>query len=231
MNLYSRSTLAAAAATAVLGVMAPAGHAVEGNDRIVGGSEATTDVGAVSLTDDSGQFFCSGSLIAEDKVLTAKHCTDSSGTAFSARVGSLSSSSGGTVHDVTSVETQNDVAVVTLATPATGATVVELAENEPSVGDDNELFGWGRTGYSDPASPVLKTTTVPVLSTDEVDAFDGPAIQTGVGDGHAWKGDSGGPQFADGKQVGVCSIGSYGQWQNYASVPANLDFIKAEAGL
>lgn len=236
MSIRSRSLAAAAATLALSAVAAPGANAVLGDDQqtgdIVNGQYATDTQGAVSMSLSDGSAWCSGSLLTPTKVLTAQHCTDGLGVQqYYFRVGSLSRESGGTVHKATKVQVQNDVAVVTLATPATGAKTVTLATTEPAVGDTNQLYGWGRTGYSDPASPRLKYTNVPVTSLNARDAYGGPAIQTGIGDGHAWKGDSGGPQFANGKQVGVCSVGVFGEYQNYSSVPKNLAFIKAAAGI
>ncbi|YAL83208.1 S1 family peptidase [Dermacoccaceae bacterium W4C1] len=229
---HTARTLSTVAVAATLAAgLAPAAQAVD-HDRIVGGSEATSDVGAVSLgqTDDFSSSFCSATLLTETKVLTAKHCTDAVDE-FWVRVGSLANGSGGTVIKAASVASQNDVSVVTLAEPATGATTVELSDTEPSVGDENQIFGWGRTDENGPVSPVLKTADVEV-SGFTTDAFGGRAISSDGINGSAWKGDSGGPQFADGKQVGVASTASYvGQYQNYASVPENFDFITNEAGL
>lgn len=218
-------------AGALCGVAAPSATAVpDPGGRVIGGETATTDVGAVSVGQgDFTQSHCSGSLLSETKVLTAKHCTDLSH--LTVRVGSLRNDSGGTVLTVRSVQTQNDVAVLTLDSPATGAKTVTLATSDPSVGTENRIYGWGRTSYDGPGSPVLKTARVQVTSTSATDAYGGSAIRSTKVDGNAWKGDSGGPQFSGDRQVGVASTADGVSIQNYASVPANLSFIRSAAGL
>ncbi|WP_232791532.1 trypsin-like serine protease, partial [Amycolatopsis sp. M39] len=68
------------------------------------------------------------------------------------------------------------------------------------------------------------------------DAFNGKAIASKGVTGSSWHGDSGGPQLADGVQVGVCSTGEnsgsdeHGT-QNYASVAGSRDWIKQTAGV
>jgi hypothetical protein len=48
--------------------------------------------------------------------------------------------------------------------------------------------------------------------------------------GTAGYGDSGGPQFYDGRLVGVCSTGDY-VYQTYGSISANRSWIRRVAGV
>jgi hypothetical protein len=63
------------------------------------------------------------------------------------------------------------------------------------------------------------------------DAFGGRAIASRRFNGNAWKGDSGGPQFFNGLQVGVASTADGRSIQNYGSVPFNRAWIRATAGV
>ena len=222
-------TLSTAALVATSVAVAPA--ALAEDTYIIGGEVATTDVGAVSLGQGNfTQSHCSASLLTPTKVLTAKHCTDGL-TNLTVRVGSLRNDSGGRIHSVSRVQTQNDVAVLTLSTSATGAKTVTLATSDPAVGSQNEIYGWGRTSYNGAGSAVLKKATVRVTSLNTTDAYGGRAIESTRVTGNAWKGDSGGPQFANGRQVGVASLADGVSVQRYSSVAANLSFIRSAAGL
>ncbi|WP_018156925.1 S1 family peptidase [Demetria terragena] len=229
---------AATAALAATALAAPAAQAVDGPDRIVGGSASTSSPGAAALhviSPRTGQevFGCSASMLSPTKVLTARHCTDGYQETH-VRVGSLNRSSGGTKHNVASVveHPSTDLAILTLATPASGTKTVKLATADPQVGETNTLYGWGRTAFESDSSPVLKQANVPVQGTNSTPAYGGKGIKSGVGNGHAWKGDSGGPQFnAAGQQVGVCSIGGFGVYQVYVSVANYRSWITSNAGL
>jgi secreted trypsin-like serine protease len=80
-------------------------------------------------------------------------------------------------------------------------------------------------------SPVLKTATVRVTTTNASDAFGGQAIGSTRINGNAWRGDSGGPQFYQGRQVGVASTADGVSRQFYGSVAFNRAWIRATAGV
>src|SRR5439155_18270904 len=126
------------------------------------------------------------------------------------------------------------IALLHLATPV-NTTYMTLAASDPATGDTNQIYGWGRTEGTSPPSSTLKTAKVKITGTSK-DAFDGEAIASEGVDGASWHGDSGGPQLADGKQVGVCSTGEnsgsdpHGT-QNYAIVSASRSWIKETSGV
>ena len=110
-----------------------------------------------------------------------------------------------------------------------------LGSADPATGSNNSIYGWGRTQGTNPPSPVLKTATVRVTGAS-TDAYGGRAIASQGVNGAAWHGDSGGPQIANGVQVGVCSTGSNSGsnpngTQNYASVATSRTFIRNTAGV
>ncbi|WP_156822614.1 S1 family peptidase [Demetria terragena] len=225
-----RTLTAAAGALAMTAVLAPTAHGVDDPGRIVGGSVSTQDPGAASLhvvIEGQVTFWCSASVLDANSILTAAHCVDQKEDHV--RVGSLNKFSGGTKHRVSKVAAHpsTDLAVLTLATPIANPKTVRLATTNPSVGDTNTLYGWGGTtpsGTND--SPVLKQANVPVTNVSR------GYITSGVGNGYAIFGDSGGPQFdRAGNQVGVCSGGHPGEDQSYVSVSDHLGWIKSNAGL
>ena len=81
------------------------------------------------------------------------------------------------------------------------------------------------------ASTQLKTATVRVTTLNATDAYGGQAIGSTRINGNAWRGDSGGPQFYNGQQVGVASTADGASRQYYGSVPNNRAWIQSVAGV
>ncbi|WP_405114801.1 S1 family peptidase [Micromonospora sp. NBC_01405] len=223
-------SLLAVVGTALVGVLGAAGGAVAapaGPQPIIGGGTVSSAPWAAAVF-SNGSFTCSGSVIAAQWVLTARHCV--SGT-MSVRVGSVYYASGGTTRTVSASYTRYDLALLQLSSTVSTSTVT-LASANPPVGSTNTIYGWGMTCYSGcSASSQLKTASVQVTSTNVTDAYGGQAIRSTRINGNAWRGDSGGPQFYSGRQVGVASTADGSSIQNYGSVAYNRAWITSVAGV
>ena len=196
--------------------------------QIIGGSTVSSAPWAVAVFRD-GSFTCSGSIIAPRWVLTARHCVG--GSTMQVRVGSVNRTSGGTVANVTAAYARFDVALLRLDRDVS-ASYVQLASSNPPVGSTNTIYGWGMTCYSGcGASVQLKTASVRVTSTSASDAYGGQAIRSTRINGNAWRGDSGGPQFYNGQQVGVASTANGVNIQNYSSIAYNRAWIRSVSGV
>jgi secreted trypsin-like serine protease len=231
-----KSAIAAALCTVALAT-APAAQADVAPQIIGGGTVSSAPWGAQIYWDQGGSEFggfeCSGTIIAAQWVMTAHHCQSSSG--MHVLVGNVNFGQGtrGTVdRQVTSPN--GDIALLHLSAPI-NTTFMRLGTADPSTGSTNQIYGWGRTLNQSPPSSVLKTANVRVTGRS-TDAFGGRAIASQGINGAAWHGDSGGPEVANGAQVGVASTagnsGSNPQGiQNYASVAASRTFIRNTAGV
>jgi hypothetical protein len=145
------------------------------------------------------------------------------------RAGSVLRASSGTVATVISTVSRHDLALLQVD-QSLGTTFVSLADANPPLGSTNTIFGWGQTCQSGcGASTQLKTATVR-LDRLSRDAEGGQALQSSRINGNAWYGDSGGPQFYDGRVVGVASTADGQSIQNYSSVANSIDWIRSIIG-
>jgi secreted trypsin-like serine protease len=216
--------LAGAAAAAVF-VAPPTANAGPPSTTIIGGGTVSSAPWSAQIY-RSGSFTCSGSIIAAQWVLTARHCT---GGAMTVRVGSVTRGAG-TLANVAAVSSRFDLALLRLDR-SISTSYMPLATANPPTNSVNSIYGWGmtcRTGCG--ASTVLKTATVRVtgLSTD---AFGGQALASVRVNGNAWRGDSGGPQVYQGRQVGVASTADGVTRQFYGSVAFNRSWIQSVSGV
>ncbi|MEH1123833.1 S1 family peptidase [Micromonospora sp. CPCC 206061] len=219
------TALATAAAAAVAAPSAAVAADVE--PYIIGGSTVSSAPWAAAVF-SGGSFTCSGTIIAPNWVLTARHCVSGS---MSVRVGSVLRSSGGVTRTVSASYGRYDLALMRLSS-SVSTSYVTLASSDPPVGSTNSIYGWGMTCYSGcGASSQLKTASVRVTSTSVSDAYGGRAIRSTAINGNAWRGDSGGPEFYNGAQVGVASTANGVNIQNYGSVAFNRDWIRSTAGV
>ena len=223
-----RLTMAAIAAT-VTGALVVPGTAVADNPTplIIGGGTVSSAPWAAAVF-SNGSFTCSGTIIAPEWVLTARHCVSGS---MSVRVGSVYRSSGGVTRTVSASYARYDLALMRLSS-SVSTSYVTLASSNPPVGSTNSIYGWGMTCYSGcSASSQLKTANVQVTSTNATDAYGGQAIRSTRINGNAWRGDSGGPEFYNGQQVGVASTANGTTIQNYGSVAYNRAWIRSTSGV
>ncbi|OKI67838.1 S1 family peptidase [Micromonospora sp. CB01531] len=226
MRIRSLLATIGVAMVGVLGAASGAAAAPVGPYIIGGGTVSSAPWAAAVFS--NGSFTCSGSVIASQWVLTARHCISGS---MSVRVGSVYYASGGTTRTVSTTYTRYDLALMRLSSAVTTSTV-SLASSNPPIGSTNSIYGWGMTCYSgcNPSSQ-LKTATVQVTSNSASDAYGGQAIRSSRISGNAWRGDSGGPQFYNGQQVGVASTADGVSIQNYGSVAYNRSWITSVAGV
>ncbi|MFD6681439.1 S1 family peptidase [Micromonospora parva] len=221
--------LLAVLSTALVGALGvtSAASATPPSPLIIGGSTVTSAPWAAAVL-SNGSFTCSGSVIAPQWVLTARHCI--SGT-MSVRIGSVNRTSGGVTRTVSATYTRYDLALMRLSSTVSTSTV-SLASSNPPINSTNSIYGWGMTCYTGcSASTQLKTASVRVTSNSVTDAYGGQAIRSTRINGNAWRGDSGGPQFYNGQQVGVASTADGSSIQNYGSVAYNRAWITSVAGV
>ncbi|RJQ82952.1 peptidase S1 [Pseudonocardiaceae bacterium YIM PH 21723] len=225
--------MVAAATLALVGVATLDGTSTEietvaGPKPIVGGTNVSSAPWAAAVYLGSS-FNCSGAVIADKWVLTAKHCL---GSSINVRVGNAKKSLGKQITVTRSVTPPSgaDLALLELSGSA-GTSSVGLTDTDPPVGSTNDIYGWGRTSCEGTGPDQMKTASVRVDTVNGQDAYGGSAISSTGVNGYAWKGDSGGPQMYQGKIVGVASTADCGNHQNYGSVAKSRAWIRSTAGV
>ncbi|MBO2454524.1 DUF1986 domain-containing protein [Actinomadura barringtoniae] len=227
MTIRQTATVLGTALAITTGFSVPA-FASPAGPPIIGGHTVTDAPWAASVY-QSGNFACSGTIIAPTWVLTAKHCTKSN--SITARVGSPYRSRATEIRvSQVKVSPNSDLALLQLEKPFQ-TTYSQLADADPAANSTNQICGWGRTSYNGSASDQLKCADVRVTSTTCTDNDGARALCSTKGTGNAWKGDSGGPEFFNNHQVGVASTADGRSKQTYASVTVSRSWIRSTAGV
>ncbi|MFE3598064.1 S1 family peptidase [Streptomyces sp. NPDC059142] len=206
--------------------------------QIIGGTKPESrGIAAISL---DGSPHCSGSIIDNYWILTAKHCVRENGgdgpkiaySRLKVRVKSVYSDTGGGVVAVSLTKSRDlqDLALIKLGRSA-NAEPVSMATKHSAIGATTYVFGYGITSSSGANDNRLRRGTERVVD----NSF--PGILTTAIDGKPCYGDSGGPLFklVDGAryQIGVVSRPPQGDPADcsggrtvYSSVPNSLGWIK-----
>lgn len=190
------------------------------NTRIVGGTDADRKAWPwmVALLNSKKKFFCGGSLINSQYVLTAAHCTfGTSKNQIVARLGEYDFNDPRDPHDdyqvveikrhgqYNSMSLRNDIALLKLEKPVTFNEFVKticLPEAATDyIGREATLVGWGHlNGVSGGTSDVLQEASFPVISNDQCSESHRLPIPSSLicaaavsRDKGACNGDSGGP--------------------------------------
>lgn len=146
-------------------------------DRIVGGAEVDIeDFPYQAQLLKNGLFFCGGSIISREYVLTAAHCTNGSVAGdFAIIAGSSYRGLGKTMkvskvfqHPSYNRQADFDISVLSLVTPLTfGVDVSAIAlpqVHDPVANSSCFVTGWGRTSQSGQMSMHLRGVAVRVVS-------------------------------------------------------------------
>jgi secreted trypsin-like serine protease len=225
------------------------------DQQIVGGSRASIadHPYVVYLTTKEGFQFCGGTLVDDNKVVTAAHCTaGKQPTDVMVVAGREDKESGaGTVSPVreiwlhpqfSDVRSGADISVLTLAQRLPYQQLELPKTDEVSLyaaGQPGLILGWGRTAVDGQPSRYLLQAAVPLMTDpDCVKAY--PAYKAaamvcaGVPQGgvDSCQGDSGGPLVVAGRLVGITSWGegcaAPGKPGVYTRVVAYLDVLENE---
>lgn len=221
-----------------------------GTHAIVDGERETAEDAVVAVFTTRGSL-CTGTLIAPNVVLTAKHCVQEASAAGPSRPNQFIVGIGSTTrrlsdqYRVSAVWTTPgvwtdgsrgiggeligiDVAILTLSSNVSGVTPKEISFETATrlAGQEVTVIGFGET----PAGEV----GIKYRTTASVQTVMGGVIYTGAS---ICEGDSGGPMFdSDGKQVGVTSFGNgscgsgYGGFNRVDRFQDDIQRVVAEAG-
>ncbi|TCO45355.1 S1 family peptidase [Actinocrispum wychmicini] len=179
---------------------------------IIGGGTAQGDYpwAAVVLYSDGAQS-CSGSLIAPQWVVTAKHCI-SANVAARIRVGSKDYTTGGTLVGISRRvgSPTGDVGLLKLATAVSYAPV-RIADTSPATGTAIKLMGWGVVSENGDSPRLLKELNTKVINdsgcvSDDILGSKELCVKVTTRS-TACYGDSGGPALVGSTLVGADSRG------------------------
>ncbi|MGH3858881.1 S1 family peptidase [Actinokineospora sp.] len=225
----ARRIIGVAAAIAIVAVILGQ-FAADAREQIVGGTRAkiADHPYMVYIATRDGYQFCGGTLVAENKVVTAAHCAQAY-AAKDIRVVAGREDKRATdgvevrVSEVwihpkfTDVAGGADIAVLTLKAPVEYQTLPVADSRDDALykpGTRGTILGWGRTSDGGPASRYLLKAEVPTISDaacqKSYKAFDEESmVCAGFPEGgvDTCQGDSGGPLVIAGRLVGIASWG------------------------
>lgn len=214
-----RGLLTALLCAAGLTTVAPAAVAAP----IIDGEYAQSGPWA-AMIEQNGQQWCSGSIISSRWVLTAEHCVDEPGADYSVRVGDVDHRAG-TYAVVTGIHTPSSGAdIALLRLDRSVSTTYASLGTSVAVGDTEHVYGWGYNEDGD-LQRYLKVARMTVTSVGS------GLIKARRGDGLTNGGDSGGPVFVGGKQVGVHIAGNKVDTSTHTSISANRSWIRDTSGV
>lgn len=185
----------------------------------------------------NGQQRCSATIIAPQFILSARHCVGSSPSAHTFRIGSLDQFNGGTMARGAAISRHStaDIAIVRLDRSVSATYSPLGTTSNVAVGQTVQIYGWGATCTNQPEincqSQRLKVANVQVTSVNGRDAFGGIAVSARRINGIAAGGDSGGPMFGSGRQVGVASTSDRATRTNYTNITRYRSWIQSVAGV
>lgn len=239
MRLRSMFLIAGTTLMALLGSTAPVATAAEPSTdvqpMIIGGQNAQSGPWAARLF-ANGRQTCTSTIIAPQYILTAKHCVAGGGT-FTFRIGSLDQTTGGIMATGSTVtrHASADIAIVRLTAPVNATYSPLGTTSNVAVGQTVQVYGWGATSRCGAEincqSRYLKVANVRVTSVACRDYNGGVAVCASRVDGITAGGDSGGPMFGGGRQVGVASTSDRQSTTAYTNITRYRPWIQQVAGV
>lgn len=235
--------------------------------KIVGGTPSQSNewpwmVALIFSTVDNAAdgFFCGGSLIGESWVLTAAHCLEDENKYTIEVVANATDLVNDTGQRIAikriirhpgynSRTVKNDIALLKLDEPVSGAELVNLYRGSDTLEDTNAtIIGWGALSEADSDAGIVSSklydAVLPIVSNDEcafalpLDNIKSKQLCAGFSAGgvDTCQGDSGGPLvFQDGGawyQAGITSYGEgcarAGVYGVYTRVSRYISFIKSK---
>jgi trypsin len=255
MGATSRVIRLLLAATLAVAAVAIGLTQANADQQIVGGTRASIadHPYAVYLTTTDGFQFCGGTLVDDNKVITAAHCTAGKDPADLMVVAGREDKESGAgttsavrtiwVHpQFTDVRSGADVSVLTLVERLTYEPLPLPGKDDTALyaaGQPGVILGWGRVAADGQPSRYLLAASVPLMTDPDClksySAYKSAAmVCAGVPQGgvDSCQGDSGGPLVVAGRLAGITSWGegcaAPGKPGVYTRVAMYLDVLEAE---